>query len=578
MKKVIKQCLPNQKEAARRPLTERLFDNRPVPKVLSSFAKGKKFYIRTYGCQGNIRDEEIMAGYLAKAGFTRTDNPEECNLAIINTCAVRENAEEKIYGEIGSYKAHAMRDKDFILVIAGCVMGEDEVGEKLLKTYPYISLIFGTHDVSNINELLATCIAKKSAVINVRSFASEVVENMPSLRLNSYQAYVNISYGCDKFCTYCIVPFTRGRERSRKLEDVVKECQELVSSGYKQITLLGQNVNSYGLDLNDGTSFAKLLEEVAKTGIPRLRFLTSYPSQFTEEMIGVMQKYSNIDRWLHFPAQSGSSSCLKRMGRRYSREEYLALVDKLYKAMPDLSITTDIIVGFPGESEEEFLDTLSLCKEARYSSAFTFIFSPRQGTPAAKMKQVDEKVTHERFNRLKILVDELTAIHSNAMVGKIYDVLVEGPSKKDPTFLSGYATNGKLVHFKGPSSLEGCIVPVKINVSHTYSLIGELVIDPIIAKAKDVAYLMSLDPVLKAFKSLDKEVRSSREIGELEESLIKKKKAFALSINHPNEYQNAKEDYLKALALIEKHPLLLNRDALQKAAASELYLIKEMLS
>lgn len=578
MKKIIRQCLPNQKEAAKRPLVERLIDNRPVPETLASFARGKKFYIRTYGCQGNIRDEEIMAGYLAKAGFSRVFDPDECDLAVINTCAVRENAEDKIYGEIGSYKAHAQRDKDFLLVIAGCVMGEDGVGESLLKVYPYISLIIGTHDVSNINELLADCLAKKSAIINVRSFASEVVENMPSLRLNEHQAYVNISYGCDKFCTYCIVPYTRGRERSRRLEDIVKECAGLVSSGYKQITLLGQNVNSYGLDLQDGTSFAKLLEEVAKTGVPRLRFLTSYPSQFTEEMISVMAKYPNIDHWLHFPVQSGSSSCLRRMGRRYTREEYLALIDRLYAAIPDIAITTDIIVGFPGESEEEFEETLSLCEKARYSSAFTFIYSPRQGTPAAKMKQVDSGVSHERFDRLKALIDDLTAAHSKAMIGGTYEVLVEGPSKKDPSFLSGYARNGKLIHFPGPSYLAGCLVPVKITASHVYSLIGELMEDPLILKAKDIAYLMSLDPVLKAFKELDEEARSSKEIEELGEDLAQKKKAFALSINDPGAYEKAKADYLRTLALVEGHPLLQNREALLEAAASELRLIKEMLS
>mgnify|MGYP003318886397 CR=1 FL=1 len=347
---------PCQKDAAKRPAVERVLANRKTPEILKEFAKGRYFYIRTYGCQGNVRDEEVMAGFLTEAGFTRTEDASLADVAIINTCAVRENAEDKIYGEIGNFKANKKKNPDFMLVLAGCVMGEDGVGEKLIETYPFISLVIGTHDVAKINDLLAEVIKERKSIINVHSFSSEIVENLPSVRLDNNQAFVNISYGCDKFCTYCIVPFTRGRERSRHLDDIVAECKKLVEEGYKQITLLGQNVNSYGLDLKDGTDFAKLLSAAAETGIPRLRFLTSYPSQFSDEMIDVMAKYENIDHWLHFPVQSGSSSCLRRMARRYTREEYLERANKIKEKMPDIALTTDIIVGFPGETEEEFLE------------------------------------------------------------------------------------------------------------------------------------------------------------------------------------------------------------------------------
>jgi len=567
---------PCQKDAAKRPEVERVFANRKVPEILKSFAKGRYFYIRTYGCQANVRDEEVMAGFLTEAGFARTYDQAQADVAIINTCAVRENAEEKIYGEIGSFKANHTKNKDFMLVIAGCVMGEDGVGESLINTYPFISLVIGTHDVSKINELLAKHLEEKKSIINIRSFSSEIVENLPSVRLNDTQAFVNITYGCDKFCTYCIVPFTRGRERSRHVEDVVAECKKLVDEGYKQITLLGQNVNSYGLDLKDGTTFAHLLAEVAKLGVPRLRFLTSYPSQFDDEMIETMAKYPNIDKWLHFPVQSGSSSCLRRMARRYTREEYLERVRAIKAKMPDIALTTDIIVGFPGETEEEFEDTLSLAKEVGYSSAFTFIYSPRPGTPAAKMEQVPPEVSHERFNRLKALVDELTAAHSDSMIGNTYEVLVDGPSKRDPNVLSGYARNGKLVNFVGPAYLTGCFVKVKILESHVYSLKGEMVEDPLVSKARDVAFHMEHDDLLKEYAKLNDEIASDKDIKALGEELVKAKKELALSMG-TEKHKEKKEEYESLLEKIHNHPLLQNRDSLHDQVESELLAIRDSL-
>jgi len=570
--------LPDQKLAASRLVTTpRLLDDREVPENLKIFAKGRSYFIRTYGCQANIRDEEVFAGYLEKAGFVRSETSESANVVVINTCAVRENAEDKIYGEIGLCKANKDKDPDFLLVLAGCVMGENGVAEKLQKTYPYISLIIGTHDVSNILPLLSEVIAQRKSIVDVRSFAGEVVENLPSVRLSSFEAFVNISYGCDKFCTYCIVPYTRGRERSRYAKDILKECQDLVEHGYKQITLLGQNVNSYGLDLHDGTTFASLLENCAKLGMPRLRFLTSYPSQFTSEMMDVMARYANIVPWLHFPVQSGSTSCLKRMGRRYTREEYLALVKALREKIPSLALTTDIIVGFPGETEEEFAETLSLCEEVRYSAAFTFIYSPRVGTPAAKMVQVPDEVKHERFDRLKALIEQTTSEHSASMVGKTYEVLVEGPSKKNDDVLSSYASNGKLINFKGPAYLTGCLVNVKVTESHTYSLLGELVDDPILAKAKDVAFLMRKDPLLKEYLRLDEDIRKDPEIAKLGEDLVATKKKMCLDLADKALYEQDKKAYEAVLLKIRSHPLLANREALRSDVETSLLEIRDSL-
>jgi tRNA-2-methylthio-N6-dimethylallyladenosine synthase len=410
---------------------------------------------------------------------------------------------------------------------------------------------------------LSEVVAKRKAIVDVRSFAGEVVENLPSVRLSPVlKPIVNISYGCDKFCTYCIVPYTRGRERSRYAKDILKECQDLVDRGYKQITLLGQNVNSYGLDLKDGITFADLLSQVAQLGMPRLRFLTSYPSQFTDEMIAVMARYPNIVPWLHFPVQSGSTSCLKRMGRRYTREDYLALVEKLRKSLPNLALTTDIIVGFPGETEAEFADTLSLCEEVHYSAAFTFIYSPRVGTPAAAMVQLPDEIKHERFDRLKAVIEKTTSEHSESMVGKTFEVLVEGPSKRNDDVLSGYAANGKLINFKGPAYLTGCLVNVKVTESHTYSLLGELIGDPLVEKAKDVAFLMSKDPLLKEYLRLDEAIRKDPEIEALGKDLIASKKAMALDMGDLAKYQEDRKAYESLLEKIRNHPLLANREAL----------------
>jgi tRNA-2-methylthio-N6-dimethylallyladenosine synthase len=579
MSKCTYRSLPDMKKARNRvdkPLL--LVDKKEVPAAVQAYAKGRYFFIRTYGCQANIRDEEVMSGYLELAGFKRTDDETKADVAIINTCAVRENAEDKVYGEIGLFKAKAEKDHSFILAVSGCMMQEEGIAEKLTKTYPYVSLIFGTHNVPNLLNLLNDVIVSKKGLVDVESFAGEVVEGMPSVRLDDYKAYVNISYGCDKFCTYCIVPYTRGRERSRSEEAILAECQDLVDHGYKEITLLGQNVNSYGLDLKDGSNFATLLDKVASLDIPRVRFLTSYPSQFTDEMIAVMGKHDNILKWLHLPVQSGSDTCLKRMGRRYTREEYLALTKRIRAVMPDVALTTDIIVGFPNETAEEFNETLSLCEEVGYSAAFTFIYSPRRGTPAAAIKDnITDEEKHERFMRLTKVIEDSTSKHSLSMVGKTYQVLVDGPSKKDDDVLSGYASNGKLVNFKGPAYLKGALVPVLIKESHTFSLIGELVGDPLILKSQDVAYLLRHDPVMKEYLKLDEAVRNDPEIKALGDSFVESKKALALSIGDTKKYEAAKKTYEDILLKIKNHPLLANREALLETVTETLLEVRDMI-
>jgi tRNA-2-methylthio-N6-dimethylallyladenosine synthase len=577
MRRIESKALPDREEAVKRPPVDRRLDERPIPENLLSFAQGRFFCIKTYGCQANVRDEEIMAGYLTAAGFRRTEDPAKANLAVINTCAVREGAEEKIYGEIGSFKANKAKDPSFMLVVAGCVMGEEGKALALAERYPFISLLIGTHEVSDLLPLLSEALTQKKTVIAASSFASEVVEGMPSARLSPFEAYVNISYGCDKFCTYCIVPYTRGRERSRHEEDVLKECQNLVEEGYQEITLLGQNVNSYGLDLHDGSSFAGLLGRVAALGVPRLRFLTSYPSQFDDATIEAMASHPNIAKCLHLPVQSGSDSCLRRMGRRYTREEYLALVGRLRAKMPGLALTTDLIVGFPGETEEEFADTLSLCAEVGYSAAFTFIYSPRPGTPAAKMEPVPPAIAHERFDRLKALIERTTADHSASMVGGTYEVLAEGPSKRDAKVLSGYAENGKLINFPGPAYLAGSFVPVKVTASHVYSLMGELAGDPAILKARSAANLLAQEPALREYLRLEGMIRSDPEIKELAESLVVAKQRMALSLADPVRHAEAKASYEAALRKLRGHPALHNRDALKDEVEAALREAEDLL-
>ena len=443
---------------------------------LQALIKDEKYYIHTYGCQANVRDEETMRGMLEDVGYVQTEKPEDASIIIINTCAVRENAEDKVYGEIGNLKILRKKNKKLILAVCGCMVEEPEILKRLMDTFKEVNLYFGTHEIPDLYSLIYQAKTTDQIVVAIESKPGEVVELKPTRRNNEYKAFVNVIYGCDKFCSYCIVPYTRGKERSRRFEDVLKECQELIDLGYQEITLLGQNVNAYGKDLDEGKDFADLLEAVAKLGIPRLRFTTSHPWDFSSKMIDVIAKYPNIMKFIHLPVQSGNTNVLKRMGRRYTREQYLALVKEMREKIPGLSLSTDIIVGFPNETDEEFNDTLSLVDEVKYEAAFTFIYSPRKGTPAAKIKDnVSKETKSARFMELVKHLEVHIEEHSKGLVGQTFDVLVDGVSKNDKHMYSGYTEENKLVHFKGDESLVGKIVKVKILESHTYSLIGEIV-------------------------------------------------------------------------------------------------------
>ncbi|MBQ4255527.1 MAG: tRNA (N6-isopentenyl adenosine(37)-C2)-methylthiotransferase MiaB [Bacilli bacterium] len=562
MARVVYKCLPDMGKARNRVASPKTIrEEIKASSEVKEFAKGRTYSIVTFGCQANVRDEEILSGYLEFAGFSKAKEPTDADFVIINTCAVRENAEEKVYGEIGRYKAKSLLDKNFVLAVCGCMMQEENVAKKIMASYPYVNLIFGTHNIHKILELLDEHLARKKDLVDIMSFQGDIIENLPSTRLDSYKAYVNITYGCDKFCTYCIVPYTRGRERSRSKEDILKECKELVEEGYQEITLLGQNVNSYGKDFKDGTSFATILEEVAKLGIPRLRFMTSHPWDFSQEMIDVIAKYPNIMNSIHLPVQSGSSSMLQRMGRRYTRESYLDLVRRLREAIPDVSLSTDIIVGFPNETEEEFQDTLTLAKEVKYNAAFTFIYSPRKGTPAAKLvDNVDDTTKHRRFDELLKVIEEGVTYHSAKMLGKEYSVLVDGPSKKDKSMLSGYTENGKLVHFLGPSYLKGAIVKVRIVEDHAFSMKGELLDDPILVLAKKAKAALAKEEAVIRYKSYKEKVDSSSEIKNLREEIESSQRKMVVLASEGKGEEAAKEKahYEALMDEYKNHPLILN--------------------
>lgn len=562
MARVVYKCLPDMGKARNRVASPKTIrEEIKVSPEVKEFAKGRFYSIVTFGCQANVRDEEILSGYLEFAGFSKAKDPSEADFVIINTCAVRENAEEKVYGEIGRYKAKSLLDKNFVLAVCGCMMQEENVAKKIMASYPYVNLIFGTHNIHKILELLDEHLARKKDLVDIMSFQGDIIENLPSTRLDSYKAYVNITYGCDKFCTYCIVPYTRGRERSRSKEDILKECKELVDEGYQEITLLGQNVNSYGKDFKDGTSFATILEEVAKLGVPRLRFMTSHPWDFSQEMIDVIAKYPNIMNSIHLPVQSGSSSMLQRMGRRYTRESYLDLVRRLREAIPDVSLSTDIIVGFPNETEEEFQDTLTLAKEVKYNAAFTFIYSPRKGTPAARLvDSVDDATKHRRFDELLKVIEEGVTYHSAKMLGKEYSVLVDGPSKKDKSMLSGYTENGKLVHFLGPSYLKGTIVKVKIVEDHAFSMKGELIDDPILVLARKAKAELAKEEAVIRYKDYKEKVDSSIEIKNLREEIESSQREMVRLASEGKGEEAAKEKahYEELMSEYKNNPLILN--------------------
>ena len=434
----------------------------------------KKYMLHTFGCQANVRDSEVMAGILESLGFSMAESDEEADLILLNTCAIRENAENKVFGQVGNLKHLKQKNPDLIIGIAGCMAQEEVVINKILQSYHQVDLVFGTHNIHRLGDLVYKAMFAKEKTIEVYSKEGDIIENLPERRFGEHKAWVNIMYGCDKFCTYCIVPFTRGKERSRALEDIIDEVNDLKSRGFKEVTLLGQNVNSYGKDIDLFEGFATLLKEVALTGIDRIRFTTSHPWDFTQAMVETIASYPNIMPYIHLPVQSGNNDILKIMGRRYTITEYLDTVRRLKEAIPSLTFSTDIIVGFPNESDEQFEDTINLYDLVQFDFAFTFIYSPRSGTPAAKFEDnVTFEVKKQRLARLNEKVKHYALMHNQAMLGKEVEVLVDGPSKKDASVYSGYTPHQKLVNFKAENIHSGDIIKVKITDAKTWFLLGE---------------------------------------------------------------------------------------------------------
>ena len=436
-----------------------------------------KYYIETWGCQMNEEDSEKLSGMLKRIGYTRTENKEEAGIILFNTCCVRENAENKVFGNLGALKKLKKKNPDLIIGICGCMMQQEGMADRILKEFPYVNIIFGTHNSYKFPEYLNRVRTEGVQIKEIFNKETDIVEGLPIDRESSVKAFVTIMYGCNNFCTYCIVPYVRGRERSRKPEDILKEIRELVAQGYKEITLLGQNVNSYGKGLEEDVDFAKLLRMINEIeGLERVRFMTSHPKDLTVDVIMAIKECDKLCEQIHLPVQSGSNSILKKMNRHYTREYYLDLVKKIKEEIPGVTLTTDIIVGFPGETEEDFQETLELVKEVGYSSAFTFIYSRRNNTPADMMlNQVSEEDKHHRFNRLVAAVNERVIAQNKAEEGNILEVLVEGNSKNDAEKLTGRTRTGRLVNFTGEGINAGDIVNVKITRAQNFSLIGEVI-------------------------------------------------------------------------------------------------------
>ena len=466
--------LPNYKEAKSRGKSKVEKEIYKIDDSLKSLGKRKKYYVKTYGCQMNEHDSENIEAMLEEMGFKKALDYEDADLVILNTCSIRENAHNKAFGMLGRLKHLKEQKKNLIIGVCGCMAQEEKVVEDIMKKYKYVNFVFGTHNIHRLPQVLKEAIESSKQEIEVLSKEGNIVEGMPVKRVSTFKAYVNIMYGCDKFCTYCIVPYTRGKQRSRDKEDILKEVEILVKDGYQEVTLLGQNVNAYGKDLDYDYKMENLLEDVAKTGIPRVRFMTSHPWDFTDNMVEVIKKYPNIMPSVHLPVQSGSDRILKLMGRRYTKEKYIELFDKL-RAISNMAISTDIIVGFPNETIEDFNETLSLCEYCKYDNAFTFIFSPREGTPAAKMHDdvpLEEK--EQRLYKLNEIVNKYFLENNKKYVGKTVKVLVEGPSEKEGMF-TGYSEQNKLINFYADKEDIGKIIDVEIEDAKTWSLDGKKV-------------------------------------------------------------------------------------------------------
>lgn len=473
MKKV--KAMPSLKEAKLR----RNLDVETIRYKLNdkyqNLGKGKKYYIYTYGCQGNEADSEVMAGILEGIGYVEAIDPLDADLVLLNTCAIRENAEQRIWGVLGQLKGRKRDNPDLLVGICGCMPQEESAANKIINSYD-VDIVFGTHNRDHLPELIYDAYMTKAKVVEVLSNEGNILEDAPKHRKSKHKAWVSIMYGCDEFCTYCIVPYTRGRERSRSKDDIIKEVEELVQEGYKEVTLLGQNVNAYGKDLGLDYTFGDLLYDLDKTGIERIRYTTSHPRDLDLKTMEAMRDCRSVMPHLHLPVQSGDNDILKIMNRKYTHEIYMEKVNKLKELVPGISITTDIIVGFPNETEEQFLHTLDLCHEAGFEGAFTFIYSKREGTPAARMvDHTSDEEKKERLNRLIAVTNEGYLKGHERFVGQVVKVLVDGESKNGDGMMCGYSEHNKLTHFKSDDlSLIGKIVNVKVTEAKTWFMIGEL--------------------------------------------------------------------------------------------------------
>ncbi|MFA5720298.1 MAG: tRNA (N6-isopentenyl adenosine(37)-C2)-methylthiotransferase MiaB [Acholeplasmataceae bacterium] len=467
---------PNLKDARMRKEAI-LHEEFTLDEAFLGIGEGLKYRIQTYGCQGNEADSEMMAGIFKKMAYTEASDESDADIILINTCAIRENAENRIWGELGRLKSYKRTNPNLILGLCGCMAQEEYVVNKILKSYPYVDLVFGTHNIHKLPYYIKQTMFDRERVIEVYSYEGSIIENMPKVRQHTFKAWVNIMYGCDEFCTYCIVPYTRGKERSRNKDQIIEEVKELVEAGYQEVTLLGQNVNAYGKDFKDlDYTFGDLLMDLDKTGINRIRFTTSHPRDIDDKTVQAFKECKHVMPHLHLPVQSGSNEVLKKMNRGYTKEIYLQSINKLKKARPDISFTTDIIVAFPYETEQDFIQTLDLVKEVGFEGAFTFIFSRRSGTPAYKYPDIiSESEQKDRLQRLNEVVNQGYLKGNKRFLGKVVKVLVDGFSKNDENILAGYSEHNKLVNFKGDASMIGKIIDVHILEAKTWFLIGEAV-------------------------------------------------------------------------------------------------------
>ena len=445
-----------------------------VKKKSEELGRPMTFFTQTFGCQMNARDSEKLVGILERIGYVETDT-EDADFVIYNTCTVRENANNKVYGRLGVLQNYKKKNPHMLIGLCGCMMQETVVVEKLKESYRFVDLIFGTHNIYKFAELIVTAMESDSMTIDIWKDTDQIVEDLPVERKYSFKSGVNIMFGCNNFCSYCIVPYVRGRERSREPKEIIREIEQLVADGVVEVMLLGQNVNSYGKNLKEPVTFAQLLEEVEKIeGLERIRFMTSHPKDLSDELIEVMGRSKKICKHLHLPLQSGSSRILKIMNRRYDKEHYLELVDKIRAAVPDIALTTDIIVGFPGETEEDFEETMDVVRKVRYDSAFTFIYSKRTGTPAASMEeQVPEDVIKARFDRLLKEVQKISAEKAGALTGQTLPVLIEEQNEQDASFVTGRLSNNSVVHLPGTADMIGKILDVKLTECRGFYYLGE---------------------------------------------------------------------------------------------------------